>query len=299
MSRLIKAELLKIRTTNTWWIFLISIFAFTAAALAIWLLVANDAINTAATAAANDPFVPPPPEDNTPPAVVEELRRQWELQHDIDRTLITNAANIFTSGQFFGILFSLMIGTLLITNEFYHQTATATFLTTPARIRVIAAKLGTGMLGAGFFWLFTTVVSLSAGLIFFAAKGYDPQLNEWPVQRALLFNALAFALWGIVGVGLGVLIRSQIGAVLTGAIVYVVGTFLVQNITGALYYALGWKWAIDASVLWPGVASQVMVSPEPPYADAPQWWVGALVLVGYGVLFIVIGTLIMRRRDIS
>jgi hypothetical protein len=56
-------------------------------------------------------------------------------------------------------------------------------------------------------------------------------------------------------------------------------------------------------VLVPGVASMVMVSAEPlqfgPGADGPAWWVGALVLVGYGVLAGFIGTLIMRKRDIS
>jgi hypothetical protein len=56
---------------------------------------------------------------------------------------------------------------------------------------------------------------------------------------------------------------------------------------------------LKAQVAWPGVASQVMISPEPVLPDSPDWWVGALVLAGYGVLFGVIGTLITRKRDIS
>ena len=54
---------------------------------------------------------------------------------------IAQAANIYTSGQFFGVLFVSLLGILLITNEYYHQTATTTFLTTPHRSRVVAAKL--------------------------------------------------------------------------------------------------------------------------------------------------------------
>jgi ABC-2 type transport system permease protein len=296
--RLIKAELLKIRSTNTWWIFLIGAFVFTAAALAIWVLVANSAIDTAAHAS-NEPFIPPPPDSGSSPAEIDQLRRQWELEHDIKRTLITNAAQIFTSGQFFGLLFALTLGTLLMTNEFYHQTATATFLTTPERTRVILAKLATAMFAAAFFWVFTTAISLATGAIFFGAKGYDPQLTEWPVLRAILLNGLAFGLWGVLGVGLGVLIRSQIGAVITGAVAYIIGTFLVQNILFALYFLLNWKWVLDASVFWPGIASQVMISPEPPFEGSPAWWAGALVLVGYGIVFGVVGTLITRRRDIS
>lgn len=117
--------------------------------------------------------------------------------------------------------------------------------------------------------------------------------------RAILFNALAYALWGVLGVGLGVLIRSQLGAVLTGAVAYVVGTFLLQNVAFALYYFLDWEWVLPALVLWPGVASSVMISPEPSYLNSPEWWVGALVLAGYGIGLGLVGTLLTRRRDIS
>ena len=295
MTKLVKAELLKIRTTNTWWIFLIGALVFTGLAVALWVGVGDSQIDAAATAS-TDPFVPP---EGVSQAELDQMQRQYELEHDINRTLVTVAANIYTSGQYFGLLFVMMLGTLLITNEFYHQTATTTFLTTPRRTTVILGKLATAMLAAGFFWVLSTVISIAVGAIFFNAKGYDVQLGEWPVTRAILLNGLAYALWGVLGVGLGVLLRSQIGAVITGAVVYVIGTFLIQNIVLALYFLLDWKWVLDAMVAWPGVASQVMISPEQPFEGSPEWWVGALVLVGYGVVFGTIGTLITRRRDIS
>lgn len=298
MSKLVRAELLKIRTTNTWWIFLLAFFLITAGVLAIWILVANDTINNAVSLA-NEQFVPPPPDSGMSPAEIEEQRRQFERDRDLDRTLVAQAANIYTSGQYFGLMFVMLLGTLLMTNEFYHQTATATFLTTPHRTRVILGKLGTAMLAAGFFWVLATVMNLAAGAIFFSAKGYDAQLGEWPVTRAVLLNGLAFLLWGVLGVGLGVLIRSQIGAVVTGTVAYVVGTFLITTIFQVLYFGLNWKWVLYPMVLWPGVASSVMISPEQPFPDSPAWWVGALVLVGYGILFGTVGTLITRRRDIS
>jgi hypothetical protein len=42
-----------------------------------------------------------------------------------------------------------------------------------------------------------------------------------------------------------------------------------------------------------------MITPEKTFPQSPVWWVGALVLVGYGVLFGAVGTLITRKRDIS
>lgn len=293
--RLLRSEYLKIRTTNVWWLFLIGVFVFTALSLWIWMGTGAGQINNAA-AAGGEAFVPP---EGASPVEVEALRQQWEIEHDLTRTLVAVAANVYTSGQFFGLMFAMLLGALLVTNEYFHQTATATFLTTPHRTQVIVAKLATAILAAGFFWLFTTVINLVAGGAFFNAKGYGPQLDQWPVQRAILFNGLAFALWGVLGVGLGVLIRNQIGAVLTGALSYIIGTQIVQGIAFLISTWLDTDWPLKLIVGWPAVASMVMISPERPYPEAPDWWVGGLVLLAYGVVFGAIGTLIMRKRDIS
>jgi ABC-2 type transport system permease protein len=294
-QRLIKSELLKIRTTHVWWIFLIGVAAATGAALAVWITVGHFRINDA-EAAAGRAFEPSP---GAPDFIVEIERQQFELSQDITRTLHDVTAEIFTSGQFFGLMFAMLIGVLLITNEFHHQTATATFLTTPNRTHVILGKLATAMIGAGFFWVFATAISVAAGTVFLAIKGYGPQLDQWPVVRAILFNGLAYGLWGMLGVGLGVLIRSQIAAVLIGAIAYVVGGFLIQQVVFTLAFVLDWDWLLDASVLWPGIASQIMITAEPAWPGAPDWWVGAVVLIGYAVILGGIGTLITSRRDIS
>lgn len=293
--RLIRSELLKIRTTNTWWILLIGAFFATGLALATWITVGNLQINDAQDA--SEVFEPSDP-GNEP--LTQAEAQAFELSQDLTRTLHDASAEIYTSGQFFGVMFAMLLGILLVTNEYYHQTATATFLTTPRRSKVIFGKLATAMLGAGFFWLFALVLSIAAGAVFLAIKGYGSQLGEWPVLRAILLNALAYGLWGILGIGIGVLIRSQIAAVLLGSLAYLVGTVLIQNILIPIFFfGLGWEWVMDVMWLWPGIASQIMVSPEPIFPGAPEWWTGAVALVGYGALFGVVGTLITRRRDIS
>lgn len=294
-QRLIKSELLKIRTTNVWWVFLIGVFAATSLALATWIAFGHFRINDA-EAAADQTFEPTP---GVPDFVADIERQQFEITQDITRTLHDVTAEIYTSGQFFGLMFAMLIGILLITNEYHHQTATATFLATPNRTNVILGKLATAMIAAGFFWVFATVLSVAAGAIFLAIRGYGPQLDQWPVVRAVLFNGLAYGLWGMLGVGLGVLIRSQIAAVLVGSLAYVIGSFLIQQVVFALVFVLGWDWLLDASVLWPSIASAIMITPEPPWPDAPVWWVGALVLIGWAVALGVIGTLLTRRRDVS
>lgn len=295
---LIRSELLKIRTTKTWWLFGIGVLVFTGIALVIWLLVGNEQLHEVAQG-----FQPPPTGPNgeqIAPEQVEQMRQQWIADHDVHKILLSTAAQIYTAGQFFGLMFGMLLGAIVVTNEFFHQTATATFLTTPQRTKVILAKLATATIFSAMFWVATTVISLVAGSIFFSAKGYGSQLGEWPVTRAILMNGLAYGLWGVLGVGLGVLIRNQIGAVLTGAIAYVIGTQAVQIVFFVVHeFWIKKDWVLTAMVSWPAVASQVMITPEKTFPQSPAWWVGAIVLIGYGILFGAVGTLITRKRDIT
>ena len=148
-----------------------------------------------------------------------------------------------------------------MTNEYYHQTATATFLVTPQRTKVILAKLGTAVLAGGVLLDPHHRDQRRRRARFSSAvKGYDSQLGEWPVTRAILMNGLAYGLWGVLGVGLGVLIRNQIGAVVTGTAAYFLGFPVALLATGALYKIIQEDWVTQTLVAWPAVAAEVMTS---------------------------------------
>lgn len=281
----IRSELLKIRTTNTWWLFGIGLVVMTGLALLVNCLQADFYLGQE-----------PPDTSGLSPDDAAQAQEEFEAQHNVEG----QAANVFTSGQYFGGLFLLLLGMLMVTNEFYHQTATATFLTRPNRAAVVVAKLCTGVFFAGVFWVITTLLSLVVGVLFFQGQDVANPLGEWEVQRAILFNLLVFGLWAILGVGFGALIRNQIGAVVTGTLLYLVGTQLAQ-----LVFVLLREYIIrdDAVFAWqvviPAVAAQVFTSSALIFPNSPPYWVGGLVLLAYGVGGGVIGTLIMRRRDIS
>ena len=101
MIALIRGELLKIRTTNSWWLFGIGVVVMTGLALLVNCLQADYFLNDAA----ND--------DNSG----ADAGTQQMLA--AQSTVVAQAANIFTSGQYFGGLFVLMLGMLVVTNEFY------------------------------------------------------------------------------------------------------------------------------------------------------------------------------------
>ncbi|GHJ05929.1 hypothetical protein TPA0907_02960 [Micromonospora humidisoli] len=123
------------------------------------------------------------------------------------------------------------------------------------------------------------------------------QLGNGAVWRATALNGLAYLLWSVLGVGIGVLIRSQIGATVTGILLYLggaVGAAIAINILAARWG----DWINDLQVLVPSLASSLMVSGTEIPGNPPRW-AGAVVLIGYAVVAGAIGTLTMRRRDIS
>jgi ABC-2 type transport system permease protein len=301
MTRLIRSELLKLRTTHTWWIFALASIVMTALAFWINALQADEQIHPS--------YVPEPPPADLPEEQRAESERfyQEETARQAEAKTVAGlakiASNVYTSGQFFGLLFVMLMAILLITNEFYHQTATATFLTTPKRTKVIASKLITGAVIGLVFWLFTTVLVVAAGMVFFSAEGVSNSLGQWAVHRALLLNLLAYALWAIFGIGLGVLIRSQIGATISAAVLYTVGTFAAMAILQILYATVfkDQDWVLQSAVLIPPLASQHMVAGLDLGNEIREWprWVGAVVLIAWAGVAGTIGTMITRKRDIG
>ncbi|HEX5542558.1 MAG TPA: ABC transporter permease [Micromonospora sp.] len=274
--RLLRSELLKIRTTNTWWVFgLIT--------LPLWAITLF--FNYIQSEFYRDATIP----EGVSPEDAEVLRAANDVSYI--------AANLYTNGQFFGVLIVMLVGVIVVTNEFFHQTATTTFLTTPRRTAVILAKLAAAATLGVLFWLFTTVLNLLVGPLILTSLDLGTQLGDGAIWRAVALNGLAYLLWAIFGVGFGVLIRSQIGATVTAIVLYFAGFIGAAIFFSTLASRFG-DWINDLQLFVPSMASQLMVAgiELPGY---PPRWAGAVVLIGYGLVTGVIGTLIVRKRDIS
>lgn len=281
--RLIRGEIMKIRTTNTWWLFLIGMFVVTALALTVNAIGHHyDLYPQAGDRGDNG----------------QSLAVQAAYYHT-HAGLAKIAADLMTSGQFFGSLFAMLIGILVVTNEFFHQTATATFMTNPHRTAVIMAKLAAAVSFAVLFWLLSTVMNVITTPIFLHSQHVSISLFDSTVLQSVGLNLLAFVMWAIFGVGLGTLIRSQIGSVVTGMAAYLIGEVAVALIFQLIYHFYHHSIVLAAGVIAPAVAAQVMTSPTRIYDHAAPQWVGLLVMIGYAVLMGGIGLRLTRTRDIS
>lgn len=273
---LVRSEFIKLRTTNAWWLFGLGAFGMLALAFFVNAVSAHFTLDA-------DP---------------EGLSAEDAAAFEASRDVVYQAANLYTSGQFFGLLFVMLIGIVLITSEFQHQTVTTTFLTTPHRTSVILAKLAVAALTGAGFWLVTTAINIPATMIFLSTEHVSNHFGDWPITRSILLNLLAYLLWGILGVGFGVLIRSQIGATVTAVVLYLVGTLAVGILFTVFANWLNQEWIENLQYGLPSIASGLMVAGRN-IPGQPEFWVGAVVLVAWALVTGSIGTLITRTRDVS
>lgn len=209
------------------------------------------------------------------------------------------ASVLYSLASTVGYVFPLLIGTLLITGEFRHKTLTPTFLATPRRGRVLWAKLIAGTILGLLYAAVALVVAVgpSAGVL--AGFGMETGLGDAATWAMLGRIVIAFVLWVFVGIGVGLVVRNQVAAVV---IVLAFTQFVEPLLRFAGSFADGLT--VVARYL-PGAGSDALVGTSifavatPAADDGLAWWGGGLVLLGYALVLLLIGHIASWRRDIS
>lgn len=123
------------------------------------------------------------------------------------------------------------------------------------------------------------------------ARGAALRLSDNEVVRSLVLGVPGIAVWCVIGVALGILLRNQIAAILVAVIYVFVGDLLIA---GVLSLA-----DLDGAVPYtPNNASTAVVEGFIPF-ELLEWWAGLIVLLAYGVFIALLGWLVGRRRDIT
>ena len=180
----------------------------------------------------------------------------------------------------------LILGIIGMTQEYRHRTATPTFLTTPRRGRVVTAKLVAYALAAVPLALVVLAVDVVVVLLYAGARGNAPSLSADNLQT-LGAAGLVLVVFTVIGVGVGALLRNQVGAIV-GALVYLYVVEPIVSSIGVLQPAYKWL---------PGGAVQAITS-DFQAPDLLEPWQGAALLLGYGLLTALLGTVLAVRRDV-
>jgi ABC-2 type transport system permease protein len=195
---------------------------------------------------------------------------------------------LFGWGEVLGALFAALLGAMSITGEIRHGTIRPTFLVTPRRARVLAAKVWVSVLiGAG-FGLAAGAVAAGVGTAALRARGIDVELDAGDYALLVAGGAAATALWAAIGVGVGAVIRNQVPT-LVGICAWLL---FVENVLVGDIAGVG-----NLGRLLPGAAAKAISGQDQDMLLAPA--LGLALLVAYAGAAAVAGSLATSRRDVD
>lgn len=180
-----------------------------------------------------------------------------------------------------------VLGAVAMTGEFRHRTATATFLAVPRRGRVVAAKVAIyGAVGAC-YGLACLAVSVVVTLPWLTAKGI-PITTGWLLETSAGVVATV-AVYGVIGVGVGALVRDQAASVV-GLLIY---RFVIEPIFTQVPAFESWTRFL------PGAADGALRGVTLTTTEYLVPWLGGVVLAAYGLAFAVAGASRTVRQDVT
>jgi ABC-2 type transport system permease protein len=206
--------------------------------------------------------------------------QEGRLDPEFQSQLVLDAA-------FPAVVLSLLLGMVLVTNEFRHGTITRSLLVTPRRTRLLAAKLLAGAAaGVGL----TLVGLIVTGLIAAVWLGsLDVPLDAGEAASGIWYAFLGVVLAGVLGAAVGGFVHSQVGA-LVGALVWI---FIAEPLIWVVFGLLD----LDSVADYMPAASILGV------ADTSGDGLSSMASVGMGLVWIalaaVLATFRTTRRDIT
>ncbi len=188
----------------------------------------------------------------------------------------------FFIGAFVGRLFVLVLAIRAITDEFRFGTIVPSLLVSPDRRRLVLAKAIALAVAGLVFTAIGEAALLVAAHFKLQPAGLGPTLTADAVT-SLFGTVTAGALWALVGVGIGALVKHQLVAVV-GSIVW-----LVSPLEDAIRSRLP-----DLGEYLPGQAGIALAIPP----DERALWISGLKLAGWALVALLAGQILMTRRDV-
>lgn len=253
MRLLIAAEFTKLRTTRLW----------------LWLLLASMAL-TALYASLAIAFGDNNPANPTPPL-----------------TSVQGQNTLFSVGSGGATPFLVVLAAIGLTGEFRHRTASATFLATPRRGRVVLAKLIAYIVVGVGYGVACLAVTFAIAVPWLSARHVE--ILGAGKAGTSVGVVVSVAVFGLIGVGLGALLREQVATVV-GVLIYL---FVAEPIITRIPQLNDW------TKFLPGSARYALVRVSQNGLKLLPAWEGGVVLAAYGILFAVAGSYLTMRRDIT
>jgi ABC-2 type transport system permease protein len=192
---------------------------------------------------------------------------------------------------FFGLMFALVLGLLAVTTEFRHGTIAPTLLAVPDRGRLMVAKVAAHLVAGLVLGLVTVLLDLLAVEAILAVRGIESGTSLGEAVRWSAGTAVTAALLAGIGVGVGALIRNQVGA-LVGGFAWL---FLIEPLLTAIPKVGDPIARFGLGGLIDGADGFVREGGADVLGQVPA----GLLLAAYAALAAALGAALLRRRDVT
>jgi ABC-2 type transport system permease protein len=194
--------------------------------------------------------------------------------------------------NFVGVLLAQLaigvLGVLVITGEYSTGMIRSTLIAVPKRLPVLWAKAG--VFGAVVFFLMlpAVVIAFVAGQALLASQHINIGFSHPGVERAIVGAALYLTVIGLLGLGLGAIVRNTAGGIAAFAgLLFVIPPLL--NVLPS-------SWNDAISPYLPGDAgSQIMSITHGDHHLSP--WGGFAIFCAWTAFFVAVAAVLLIRRD--
>jgi len=181
--------------------------------------------------------------------------------------------------------FSAIAGLLLVTSEYRHGTIRPTVLFTPARPRMLAAKLLAAALTGAAFGVVGEGLGWAIGYAILKSRGIPFALTANDIALLGLGAIAGVATWATIGAALGAIIRNQVA----GIIALLVWGFVIDNLLHEYVPSIG--------RFTPARAENALSNMHTAHLLSPVF--GGLVLLAWIALLAIIALPLTAKRDIT
>jgi len=217
------------------------------------------------------------------------LLREARPPHGAAAIAAFDPAAVSLSGVQLAQIAAGVLGVLLITSEYATGLIRTTLAAVPRRLPVLWGKAATLTVATITVSVPAAFAAFLAGQSILGRQHLAAHLSQPGVARAVIGCALYLAVAGLLGLGLGALLRSTAGGItaLFGLL------FAVQLVAGFL----PGSWANDVGKYTPATAGQAVTTAHPDPTSSLPPWTGFGVFCAYAAILLGLGALRMRRGD--
>ena len=216
-------------------------------------------------------------------------RSHWSSQSASSRASF-DPTSLSLTGVFVAQLIIGVLGVMVMSGEYGTGTIRATLSAAPRRPLVLLAKVAVFGIVALVVALVTSFLAFFIGQTLLSAPAVHATLSTPGALREVVGTGLFIGLIGIFSLGLATIIRHTAGAISTFVAILLVVPNILRAFPNSVFN--------DAIRYFPSrIGAAFLSSNQGPPRNAFSPWIGLLVMAAYTVALLILGAVVMVRRD--